>query len=158
MPHGVRRVLQNPGGESLNETLAKGQNKLARILHILLRFRSKYSALTADVSMAYNGIKLLPEHFKFQRYLWKEDLDPSNPTIVMIIKTMIYGVRPAGNATMAGFDRLAEHCILNHPEHSKGAQVLADDAYMDDLLRSEHTEEECRREFRLYSRPWIYGS
>lgn len=132
------------GGESLNNILAKGQNKLAKILSVLLRFRTKRSAMTADVSMAYNGVKLRVEHYKYQRYLWKEDLNPENPLMVMIVRTLIYGVRPSGNQTMAGFDKLSEHCKLNHPEHSKGAEVLSEDAYMDDIIHSEDSPEECR--------------
>ena len=32
---------RTPGGESLNAILAKGQNKLAKILHLLIRFRRR---------------------------------------------------------------------------------------------------------------------
>ena len=125
------------GGESLNNILAKGQNPLARVLHLLLRFRKKFSAMASDISMAYNGVKLHPEHYAYQKYLWKEDLDESNPTKVMVVKTLIYGVRPAGNITSAGFRKLAEECKTHHPEHSKGADVLENEAYMDDVLHSE---------------------
>ena len=132
------------GGESLNNILAKGQNKLAKIMSVLMKFRTKRSAFTADVSMAYNGVKLHVEHYKYQRYLWREDLNPANPLIVMIVRTLIYGVRPSGNQTTAGFVKLSEHCKLNYPEHSRGADVLAEDAYMDDILHSEDTPEDCR--------------
>ena len=132
------------GGESLNNILAKGQNKLARILSILLRFRRKRSAMTADVSMAYNGVKLHIDHYKYQRYLWREELNPENPLITMIVRTLIYGVRPSGNQTMAAFVKLSDHCKLHHPEHSSGADVLAEDAYMDDILHSEDSPDKCR--------------
>ena len=135
---------RTPGGESLNTVLAKGQNKLAKLLNILLRFRSKQSAMTADVSMAYNGVKLSAEHYRYQRYLWKEDLNPSNPIVVMIIRTLIYGVKPSGNLTMAAFEKLAEYCKLHHPEHLRGAVVLSEDAYMDDILHSEDSPEDCQ--------------
>ena len=133
------------GGESLNNILAKGQNKLARIFHILTRFRKKLKAVTGDVSMAYNGLKLVPEHFKYQKYLWIKDLLPVNPAIPMVIKTLIYGVRSSGGQTIAGFGVLSNYCIENHPEHAAGAQVLRDEAYMDDLLDSEDTLEECHK-------------
>lgn len=136
---------RTPGGESLNGTLAKGENKLGQIVHILIRFRRKSSAMTADVSMAYNGIKLRHDNYKFQQYLWKEDLDPENPTRTMVVRTLIYGVRPAGNLTMAGFDCLSEYCRTQFPEHSRGAAVLSDDTYMDDVMHSEDTEEECKQ-------------
>lgn len=132
------------GGKSLNCILAKGQNRLAKLLHLLLRFRKKRCALTADISMAYNGLKLIPEHYAYQKYLWKEQLDMKNPTIVMIVKTLIYGVKSAGSQTIAGISALADHAIQHFPEHFPGASVLKDDIYMDDIIDSEDTLEDCR--------------
>ena len=94
---------RTPGGESLNSCLAKGQNTLGSIPNILLRFRRKPAAFSADVSMAYNGVKLRPEYYKYQLYLWKEDLEESNPVTVMVARTVIYVTKPAGNLTIAGF-------------------------------------------------------
>lgn len=136
---------KTPGGESLNNILAKGRNKLEKILHILLRFRRKPFAFACDVSMAYNGLKLVPEHYKFQQYLWKLDLNPDNETLIMIIKTLIYGVRPSGSQTMEGFSKLSDHTIINHPEHSLGAEFLKSDAYMDDVLGSADTQEDLQK-------------
>ena len=79
-----------PGGECLNNILAKGENKLSNLLHILIQFRVLPFAFTGDVSMAYNGIKLKPTHYRYQKYLWVEDLNPENPVKIMIVKTLIY--------------------------------------------------------------------
>ena len=132
-------------GNSLNSILAKGQNKLSKLLNLLIRFRSKEFALTGDISMAYNGVKLHPEDYKFQRYLWRQDLDPANPVVEMVVKTLIYGVRSSGNQTIAGFNVLADHCIEEFPEHSAGAYVLKNEAYMDDLMDSEDSLEMCQQ-------------
>lgn len=132
---------RTPGGESLNSILAKGQNKLAKILHLMIKFRRRRHALAADVSMAYNGLKLAPEHYKFQQYLWKPELNPAADTVTMIVKTLIYGVKSAGGQTMAGFEKLADHVLENVPERAVGAQVLKDDSYMDDILSSTDSEE-----------------
>jgi hypothetical protein len=83
---------KTPGGESLNGCLAKGQNRLCKLQHLLLRFRMGQEAVTADISMAYNGTRLHPEHMKYQRYLWKDGLLPQNPVKVMYVCTLIYGV------------------------------------------------------------------
>jgi hypothetical protein len=80
---------KTPGGESLNGVLAKGQNRLIKLQHLLLKFRLRAAAVTADISMAYNGTRLRPEHLKFQKYLWKDDLDPANSTEVMYVMTLI---------------------------------------------------------------------
>ena len=131
-------------GESLNTALAKGANKLPLILSLLLRFSSRRFALAADVSMAYNAVKLVPEHFRYQQYLWKEGLEVANPTITMLIRTLIYGVRPSGNLTGAGFVRVADYAEEHFPHLAKGAAVIKNDTYVDDSVASFDSLEECR--------------
>ena len=129
----------------MNDILAKGQNKLIKIFDILVRFRRKKCAVASDVSMAYNGLKLTPDFFRYQQYLWKPELNPDNPTVEMVVKTLIYGVRPSGNQTMAGFALLANHCLENYPEHATAAAALKEDAYMDDILTTADTPEDCKK-------------
>ena len=131
-------------GDSLNTVLAKGANKLPLILSLLLRFSSRKYALAADVSMAYNAVKLVPEHFRYQQYLWKEGLDEEKPITTMLIKTLIYGVRPSGNLTGAGFVRVAEYAGQHYPHLAKGAAVIQNDTYVDDSVASFDSLEECR--------------
>jgi len=138
----MMHLVELPGGLSLNECLAKGQNKLATLFHLLIKFRALPSAFTADVSMAYNGIQLEDEYIKFQKYLWKPNLDPSQETIIMVILTVIYGVRPSGNLTMEGFSVLAKYVLQHFPEHRLGALALLTKAYMDDILASYKTDED----------------
>jgi hypothetical protein len=68
-----------PGSNSLNGVLAKGQSRLCKLQHLLVGFRRGQAAVTADISMAYNGTKLRPEHLKYQKHLWKDDLLPLEP-------------------------------------------------------------------------------
>ena len=133
-----------PGGKSLNSTLAKGANMLAKIYDVLLCFRSGASAVSCDVKMAYNNVLLKPAYYKFQRYLWKKDLDPLGPTIVMIIITLIYGVKPSEAQTTYGFILLADYSDLHHEEHAAGAAALRR-AYMDDIAAAAASAEEAHR-------------
>jgi len=134
---------KTPGGASLNSVLAKGQNRLARLQHLFIRFRRAKFAVTGDVSMAFNGSKLIPEHFKYQQYLWKENLLPSDETQTMVVKTLIYGVRSSGGQTQVAIETLADHFINNIQDHIKGAIVLKEEIYVDDILDSEETHEAC---------------
>ena len=134
-----------PGGDSLNNILAKGHNSLSRILDVLIRFRSRKHAFACDIKMAYNNLRLLPPYYKFHKYLWKQDLDESKAPEDWYLKTLIYGVKSAGQQTIAGFRILADHCIAQHPEHTEGAQALKDDAYMDDIIRSEDSADQCEK-------------
>ena len=130
-------------GHSLNSVLAKGENKLPKIFHILLKFGSKKAAFTADVSMAYNAVKLYPAYYNFQRYLWQPDLDVDGEYHEYVIKTIIYGVISSGNLTAAGFQLLADYLRDNIPSLVKGAEAL-ENSYVDDTAHAEDTDEEVR--------------
>lgn len=121
-------------GKSLNSILAKGSNRLTRIFDILIKFRRMPCAVIGDVRMAYNGVRLKPKFYKLQRFLWKDQLNPACALIIMVIVTLIYGVKPSGQQTIAGFCLLAKFTIEHHPAHSPGAISLRDDSYVDDIL------------------------
>jgi hypothetical protein len=123
---------KTPGGMSLNDCLAKGANKLAKIHDVLLQFRSLPAAFTTDIRLAYNQVQLHPDHLRYQKFLWKSDLEPSNPTEDHVIGTLIYGVKPAGNQQGVGCGKVADHAIVEHPQHTAGATALKK-AYVDDV-------------------------
>ena len=135
---------RTPGGTSLNEVLAKGENRLSNIHHVLLRFRNKASAFTCDIRMAYNMIALDPSHFKYQRFLWKNGLEENSPVEDWIISTLIYGVRPVGNSLIAGFKKVADYAREHFPEHRAGADALVGSAYVDDIAHADVTAEQSR--------------
>ena len=66
---------KTPGGESLNNLLAKGMNLLPKLFDILIKFRRYNFAFTADIKSAYNNILIPPHQYKYQKYLWKEGED-----------------------------------------------------------------------------------
>ena len=132
-------------GESLNSVLAKGMNKLPQILHLLIRFGSKKEAVTGDVSMAYNNLKVVKEHFTYQRYLWVKDLKEENGITEMFVRTMIYGVKAAGGACAAGFTHTADYALEHYPDHAAGANVIKFDTYVDDAATAADTKEECKQ-------------
>lgn len=127
---------RTPGGSSLNEVLAKGQNKLAKLFNLVLKFRMGKAALAADVSMAYNAVKLVSSEYKYQKYLWVPELEDGVDPVTMVVRTMIYGVKSSGNLTMAGFQLVADYVREHKPELVAGADALADEAYMDDIAAS----------------------
>ena len=124
---------RTPGGESLNSVLATGRNLLSNLYQILLRFRKNRIGLCGDVKMAYNQVRLEPEYYKYQQYLWQKNLSDDEPIVVMVIITLIYGVRCASNIMIAAFHFLGREIVKDHPEVSTGADILARDSYMDDI-------------------------
>ena len=135
---------RTPGGLSLNECLAKGENNLVKIHDILLRFRNKPAAFSTDIRQAYNQLQLDPSCYRYQKFLWKEDLIATNPTVEYIIATLIYGVRPSGNQTQAGFGKVADYALEHFPEHADGAHALKDSCYVDDVLKSDVSDAAAR--------------
>ena len=122
-------------GFSLNCTLAKGQNMLATLYHLLIQFRLGGAAMTADVSMAYNAVRLRPEFFRFQKYLWVEDLVIGSAIIIMVILTLIYGVKSSGNLTIGAFQIVAEEAEKDENlKKSGGPRCLKKKMYLDDCL------------------------
>ena len=121
-------------GYSLNDCLAKGDSKLADLLHLLIQFRKGKAALSADIRMAYNTIKLKPEYYKYQKMVWKDFLSIDGETIEMIIRTLIYGVKPAGQLTAEGFNLVADIAEESEPDLKLGADTLRNKKYVDDII------------------------
>ena len=142
-----RRVVydassRTPGGESLNDILARGMNKLGKLLHLLVKFRYGSSAFSADIQMAYNSIKLDPDFYQYQQYLWKENLTSEEIAVVMIVVTVIYGVKPSGNLTIAGFQKVVEAAKELGGNYLIGALCLEVCAYMDDIFSAHPSKAE----------------
>ena len=135
---------RTPGGASLNQILAKGQNTLANLFNLLIRFRIKKWGFVSDVQMAYNGLAMDVEHLRYHKFLWKEDMSAEKEMKTMVILTHIYGVKSSGNLTIAGFKLLAERARKEGRNLDEGAEVLESSAYMDDVVYSCDTEEEAR--------------
>ena len=135
---------RTPGGTSLNQILAKGQNTLANLFNLIIRFRIKKWGFVSDVQMAYNGLAMDIEHLRYHKFLWKEEMLAENKVQTMVIMTHIYGVKSSGNLTIAGFKLLAERARSEQKDLDEGAEVLESSSYMDDVVYSCDTEEGAR--------------
>ena len=131
---------RTPGGESLNDILARGMNMLGKLLHLLVKFRFGCYAFSADIQMAYNNLKLDPDYYKYHQYLWSENLSSEEQSVVMIVVTAIYGVRPAGNLTLAAFAKIVKIAKDLGGKYTLGAIALEMCSYMDDIFSSHGTK------------------
>ena len=59
----------------INDCLHKGRNMVKNLIGVLLRFRLKRVALTADIEKAYLQLELKPEDRDVTRFLWVRDID-----------------------------------------------------------------------------------
>ena len=87
---------KTPGGESLNNLLAKGSPEMVRLIDMMLDWRMGPSALTVDIKQFYNNVLLHQDHWQYQKILLRKNLDPEAEIVTVIIKTLIYGVKPVG--------------------------------------------------------------
>ena len=133
---------KTPGGNSLNGVLAKGKNRLVKIQNLLARFRQRSAAVTADISMAYNGTWLSADHIKYQKYLWKEGMEELKPTTIMYVLTLIYGVKPSGGQCQVSIEKLATH-FKSRGLREAAADVLEKDVYVDDIISSQDSVQDC---------------
>ena len=119
------------GGCSLNSLLAKGSNNMNALTEIFIRWRTHRSAYHTDVSKMYNTVRLVKSHWRYQMYLWNDDLNPDLKPVWKFIKTIIYGVRPSGNQAECALRRTASLSKIDFPDAFNAAN---DDTYVDDCL------------------------
>ena len=67
---------------------------------------------------------------------------PENPTKVMYVTTLIYGVKPSGQQTQVSLEKLAAS-FKDKGDHLMGAKVLEEDTYVDDIINSQESQQDC---------------
>lgn len=125
-------------GHSLNEILPKGQNNMNNLTEILIRWSIKLHAYHSDISKCYNGVKIDKSHWRYQLYLFQDELDPSKEPNTKVIKTVIYGVRPSGNQAERALRLTAD---MNKDIYPLAYDTIHDDLYVDDCISGEDTLE-----------------
>ena len=123
-------------GYSLNSIIAKGKNSMNKLVEIVLRWYSKKIGFHTDIRKMYNTIKLREEEWCFQRYLWQDELDPEKPPEEKVIKTLIYGVKSAGNQAERGLRQTAD---ISKDQYPKVHSIISRDVYVDDCVSGEES-------------------
>ena len=80
----------------LNDYLEEGPNTIPHIFAILIEFRSKSIALTADIQSAFLQIGISPEDRDKFRFLWYTDLNSDSPKLVQFrFARLMFGLKPS---------------------------------------------------------------
>ena len=90
----------------------------------------------------YNAVELHPTHWRYQLYLWSENLNEVDDPRWKVIKTLIYGVRPSGNMAECGLRRTVELCKNEFP---LAYDPIVHDTYMDDCVSGTDTSDQALR-------------
>ena len=93
----------------------KDANSMNKLVEILIRWISQPRAFHTDVRKMYNAVRLDKMFWRYQLYLWNDDLAENIKHEWKVIKTLIYGVRNSVNLAECGLTRMAELCKNEFP-------------------------------------------
>ncbi|XP_037930964.1 uncharacterized protein LOC119665790 [Teleopsis dalmanni] len=131
---------------SLNKFLSPGENLLPNLVSILLRFRSKRIAMTADIEKAFLQIAIDQSDRDTHRFLWYDKMPSINeqlPNIVEMRMTRVtFGVTSSPFLLSAVIRKHLTSCKETFPAT---CEALLKSFYVDDLLISCHEVEEAKK-------------
>ena len=125
-------------GLSLNEVLMVGPTIQEGLFSLLVRFRSYFYVLTADIEKMYLQTMIHPDDRKFQKILWRDD--PSLPVKTFELNTVTFGTSAAPFLAIRSLHQLANDEACRFP---RAADVLKSDFYVDDMLTGAFSHEEA---------------
>ncbi|XP_069115378.1 uncharacterized protein [Argopecten irradians] len=133
---------QSKDKPSLNDCLRNDPPLLNDITSILLKFRRKKFAVSADIEKAFLQIELEEDDRDVTRFYWlKDPSDPSSDLITYRFKAVLFG------ATCSPF--ILNATLLRHLEDHKSdvTDIIKDDIYVDNVLPSFEREEDLLEYF-----------
>lgn len=125
-------------GISLNDTLLVGPTVHSSLLDVLIRFRLKRIALTADVSKMYRAVELVPGDRDLHRFVWR--CDPTQPLQDYRMTRVTFGVSASPfAATMALKQNATDHALV----YPLAAEAALSESYVDDVLSGADSVDEA---------------
>ena len=124
------RMVVDPSMTGLNQTLAKGENKMGNIFVILVRCLSQRYAWVSDISKLYNQLRLEPSALPFSLFLYHDSLDSNIAPEKWVMVRAWYGVTPTGSQAGHALDSLAKMAAEQYPE---GSDCILNNRYVDDI-------------------------
>ena len=125
-------------GFSLNDCLAKGVPDLVKLLSVMLDWQMGESAVCGDISQFYPTIKLVPEHWCYQRILLRENLHPEGTLQEAVLVKLAFGVQSVSSQSEETVKMLAKDLWKDNPDV---ANLLTSKRYVDDLAKSSVSRE-----------------
>ena len=143
------RLVVDPSMSGLNECLAKGENKMKKIQDIINRARTKKFIWTSDISKLYNRLHLKPSSYRYQLFLFGDDLDPNQPPDVYVMLVAWYGVTSSANQAMYALEELA---TLLKDKYPLAYIVITLDTYVDDMIGGNKQKRSVWNKLNKFSR------
>ncbi|XP_065089129.1 uncharacterized protein LOC135710468 [Ochlerotatus camptorhynchus] len=125
---------------SLNEAFCVGPVVQDDLLDIILRFRTFFIALVADIAKMYRQILVHLDDTPFQRILWR--FSKLSPVQIYELLTVTYGLGPSSYLAARTLQQLAEDEGAAYPN---GGPALKKNFYVDDFIGGAQSVEEAIR-------------
>ncbi|XP_014610294.1 PREDICTED: uncharacterized protein LOC106790108 [Polistes canadensis] len=103
-------------GKSLNNVLMVGPTILDDLFMLLIRFRSRAIAITADIAKMYHQIIMDPRDREYQRILWRPNRH--EPVRTYKLNTVTYGTASASFLAARTLHKLASDEFRQYPQTS----------------------------------------
>ena len=129
-PGKVRRVL-NGAAKFHGVSLNNGPDLLQILIHVLMRFRQRPYAVSADIEGMFLQVGVIPQDRPSLRFLWRED--PATDVAVYQYIPHIFGSKDSQTCANYALQRTARDIRKKFPEAEKSVE---NNFYMDDYLES----------------------
>ena len=127
-------------GKSVNSIMHIGPTIQPDLFTILIRFRLKVYAFTADIQKMYRQVNIHQEDTNLQCILWRND--PKHQIQTYRLKTITYGTAAAPFLAIRSLHYLSD---LYKEKYPLGSYVIQNQFYVDDMLSGANTVEEARK-------------
>ncbi|XP_072930335.1 uncharacterized protein [Epargyreus clarus] len=128
-------------GICLNDTLLSGPDLLMSLPGVLMRFRQRQVAVTADIKDMFLRITMREEDRDALRFLWREDRREGPPTEYRM-RSVIFGAASSPCTAIYIKNRNAKEHQQQFPE---AVDAIINNHYMDDYLQSFDSVEQAIR-------------
>jgi len=128
-------------GVSLNSVLMSGPDLTNSLLGVLLRFRHKPVAVTADIEQMFYRFKVREDHRNYLRFLWYKDNDFQNELVEYRMTVHVFGNSPSPAVANYGLKQVAEMSSKTYGEDVR--RFIERGFYVDDGLVAKDTPEEA---------------
>lgn len=108
------------------------------LFSILIRFRTHYYVLTAEIAKMYRQVLIEPSQTPLQRIVWRDS--PADELSTYELLTVTYGTAPASFLATKTLQQLASAEAQNYPV---GSAIVRRNFYVDDLLTGSNSWNEA---------------
>lgn len=146
---GTPRVVYDAAAEfqgtSLNSLLLQGPDLLTGLREVLMRFRERNVAVSADIKGMFLNFRVASEHRRFLKFFWYHNNDPNQKLVPYQINTHAFGLKSSPAVANYALKSISSSVSFprNHVEPDPVSLALCKSFYVDDLLTSTDTVKEA---------------